>query len=87
MIGSFRETVVYWVGADATGRSLRGGRAAVAGGERATISAEIEEAIAGHPAVVAIDGFRGLDVTYEDSLGDRRVRPLRRDARARQSTL
>ena len=68
MIGSFRETVVYWVGQTLQADLFVTAARQSPVGERATISTEIEEAITGHPAFVAIDAFRGIDVTYEDSL-------------------
>ena len=67
MVGSFRETVVYWIGqtlqADLFVSTARGSPAA----ERGGISAATEAVIAGHPAVEAIDGFMGLDVSYGGS--------------------
>ena len=68
MIGSFRETVIYWVGqtlqADLFVAPARQGPVA----NPVAMSLEIEATIAGHPAVVAIDGFTGVDVPYGDSL-------------------
>ena len=67
MVGSFRETVVYWVGqtlqADLFVSAARRGPAA----GRAAVSAESEAVIAGHPAVMAIDGFTGIEVPYGGS--------------------
>ncbi len=67
MVGSFRETVVYWIGqtlqADLFVSTARGSPAASRGG----ISAATEAVIAGHPAVEAIDGFMGMDVPYGGS--------------------
>ena len=67
MVGSFRETVVYWIGqtlqADLFVSTARGSPAA----ERGGISAATEAVIAGHPAVEAVDGFMGLDVSYGGS--------------------
>ena len=68
MIGSFRETVVYWVG-----QTLQADLFVAAGrsgpvGTRAAVSAEVERAIEAHPGVVAVDGFRSIDVPYGDSL-------------------
>ena len=68
MVGSFRETVVYWVGqtlqADLYAASARQGSAT----DPVAISSEVEATIARHPAVVAIDGFASVDVAYGDSL-------------------
>ncbi len=67
LVGSFRETVVYWIGqtlqADLFVSTARGSPAA----EPAGMSAETEAVIAGHPAVEAIDGFLGMDVPYGGS--------------------
>ena len=68
MIGSFRETVVYWVG-----QTLQADLFVAAGrsgpvGTRATVSDEVERAIQAHPGVAAVDGFRSIDVPYGDSL-------------------
>ena len=67
MVGSFRETVVYWIGqtlqADLFVSTARGSPAA----ERGGISAATEAVIAGHPAVEALDGFMGMDVSYGGS--------------------
>ena len=67
MVGSFRETVVYWVGqtlqADLFVSAARRGPAS----GRAAISAESEAIIARHPAVLAIDGFTGVEVPYGGS--------------------
>ena len=67
LVGSFRETVVYWIGqtlqADLFVSTARGSPAAEPGG----LSAETEAVIAGHPAVAAVDGFVGMDVPYGGS--------------------
>ena len=64
MVGSFRETVAYWVGqtlqADLFVAVADGGRI----GSGAGISAAAERRIASHPAVVAVDGFRTVDLPY-----------------------
>jgi putative ABC transport system permease protein len=78
MIGSFRETVIYWVGqtlqADLYVATAR--RANL--DAHATISPELEQAIAGHPDVAAVDRFRALSVPFRERLivlgsGDFRV--------------
>ena len=67
MVGSFRETVVYWVGqtlqADLFISTARQSPAA----ERGGISDAAEAVVADHPAVEAIDGFLGMDVPYGGS--------------------
>src|SRR6185436_18017562 len=78
MIGSFRETVIYWVGqtlrADLFVATAR--RSSLEG--QSTISAELEQAIARDPDVAGVDRFRALSVTFRDRLivlgsGDLRV--------------
>ena len=64
MVGSFRETVAYWVGqtlqADLFVAVADGGRV----GASAGISEAAERRIASHPSVVAVDGFRTVDLPY-----------------------
>ena len=68
MVGSFRETVAYWVG-----RSLQAdlfvaaGRGSPAGG-RQTVSADVEAALDAHESVLAVDAFRSVDLPYRDAL-------------------
>ena len=68
MIGSFRETVIYWVG-----QTLQADLFIAAGrsgpiGDRSTVSVDVEHAVLTHPGVVAVDGFRSVDIPYGDSL-------------------
>ncbi len=64
MVGSFRETVGYWVGQTLQGDLF------VATGDRAplgpavTISAATERRLAAHPAVAALDRFSNVDLSY-----------------------
>ena len=78
MIGSFRETVIYWVGqtlrADLYVATARRSNLDA----QATISPALEQAIAGDPDVDGVDRFRALSVTFRDRLivlgsGDFRV--------------
>ena len=64
MVGSFRETVGYWVGQTLQGDLFvaTAGRAPL--GPAVTISAATEQRIAAHPAVAALDRFRSLDLPY-----------------------
>jgi putative ABC transport system permease protein len=68
MIGSFRETVVYWVGqtleADLYMRPATRANVAV----DATLSAEVERTVASVPGVAAEERFRNFDVPYGDAL-------------------
>jgi putative ABC transport system permease protein len=78
MIGSFRETVIYWVGqtlrADLYVATARRSNLDA----QATISPELERAIASDRDVAGVDRFRALTVTFRDRLivlgsGDFRV--------------
>ena len=66
MVGSFRDTVAYWVGqtlqADLFVAS--GDRGPVGAGSQTGISAAAEERLASHAAVTAVDGFRTVDLPY-----------------------
>ncbi|MCE2543720.1 MAG: hypothetical protein J4F30_09860, partial [Acidobacteria bacterium] len=66
MVGSFRDTVAYWVGqtlqADLFVAS--GDRGPVGAGSQTGISAAAEERLASHAAVAAVDGFRTVDLPY-----------------------
>ena len=68
MIGSFRETVAYWVE-----QTLQADLFVAAGrrlpvGARATVSADVEAALRAHASVLAVDGFRSIDLPYRDAL-------------------
>ena len=64
MVGSFRDTVGYWVGQTLQGDLFvaTGDRAPL--GPAATISAATERRLAAHPAVAALDRFRNVDLSY-----------------------
>jgi putative ABC transport system permease protein len=68
MIGSFRQTVVYWVGqtlqADLYISTAR--RSTL--GAQPTISPELERAVSSHPAVEAVGPFRTVNLTYDSRL-------------------
>lgn len=68
MIGSFRETVIYWVGqtlqADLYMRPATRSNVAT----DAVFSPEIEQIVAAHPSVAAVDRFRNFDLAYGDGL-------------------
>jgi len=67
MIGSFRETVSYWVTETlAADLFVSTGRQSPVG-DRPGISIEAETLIREHPDVAAVDGFRGVDVPYGES--------------------
>lgn len=66
MVGSFRDTVAYWVGqtlqADLFVAAVD--RGPVGAGSQAGISEATEQQLAAHPAVVAVDAFRTVDLPY-----------------------
>ena len=68
MIGSFRETVIYWVEqtlrADLYLRPATRSNVAV----EATVSPEVEEVVRRHPQVAAVDRFRNFTLPYADGL-------------------
>ena len=67
MVGSFRETVVYWIGQTLQADLFVSTARQSPVGDRGGISAAAEAAIGSHPAVEAIDGFMGIDVPYGGS--------------------
>ena len=64
MVGSFRETVTYWVGQTLRADLFAAVADRAAAGTSAGISEEAEQRIASHPAVAAIDGFVSVDLPY-----------------------
>jgi putative ABC transport system permease protein len=68
MIGSFRETVVYWVGQTLKADLFIGPGLRPTVGSEQTVSPEVLAAIAKHPDVVALDQFRNVDLVYNGNL-------------------
>ena len=64
MIGSFRETVVYWVGQTLQADLFIAGARRSPVGDRGGISVDVERAVAEYPGVTAVDGFRSITVPY-----------------------
>jgi len=68
MIGSFRETVIYWVEqtlrADLYLRPATRSNVSV----EATVSPEVEEAVRRHPQVAGVDRFRNFTLPYGEGL-------------------
>jgi putative ABC transport system permease protein len=68
MIGSFRETVIYWVEqtlrADLYLRPAMRSNVSV----EATVSPEVEETVRRHPQVTGVDRFRNFTLPYGDGL-------------------
>lgn len=68
MIGSFRATVVYWVGQTLQADLFIGPGMRPTVGSEQTISADIVTAVRAHPDVEALDSFRNIDLVYRDNL-------------------
>jgi putative ABC transport system permease protein len=64
MIGSFRETVTYWVGQTLRADLYVAAVDSAPVGPPVTISAATEREVAMHPAVVALDRFLRVDLPY-----------------------
>ena len=64
MVGSFRETVAYWVGQTLRADLFVSAADREAAGASAGLSEAAERAVAAHPAVVAVDGFGSVDLPY-----------------------
>jgi putative ABC transport system permease protein len=78
MIGSFRETVIYWVGQTLQADLYMSTARRSSLDTQSSISQELETAVTSHPAVAAVDRFRTLNLVYEERLtvlgtGDFRV--------------
>jgi putative ABC transport system permease protein len=70
MIGSFRETVIYWVGQTLQADLFLSPGSRHQGGVEEALSAEVIRAVVTSPDVAAVDRFRSTEVPY----GDTRVR-------------
>ena len=68
MIGSFRDTVVYWVGQTLQADLFVGPGIRPTVGQEQTLSPEVIAAVQRHPAVTAIDSFRNVDLVYDNRL-------------------
>ncbi|MDP2054118.1 MAG: FtsX-like permease family protein [Acidobacteriota bacterium] len=68
MIGSFRDTVVYWVGQTLQADLFVGPGIRPTVGQEQTLSPDVIDAVQRHPSVAAIDSFRNLDLVYQDRL-------------------
>jgi putative ABC transport system permease protein len=67
MVGSFRETVVYWVGQTLVADLFIGPASRRAGAVEATVPVEVEAIVRAHPQVAAVDSFRTLSAPYGES--------------------
>ena len=68
MIGSFRDTVIYWVGQTLRADLFIGPGIRPTVGSEQTISEDVIAALSKHPDVVAIDRFRNVDLVYQGNL-------------------
>jgi putative ABC transport system permease protein len=68
MIGSFRDTVVYWVGQTLKADLFIGPGIRPTVGSDQTVSPDVLETISRHPDLVALDRFRNVDLVYEGNL-------------------
>jgi putative ABC transport system permease protein len=68
MIGSFRETVVYWVGQTLQADLFIGPGVQPTVGSEQTLSASVIDAVRTHPSVEAVDTFRNIDLVYQGNL-------------------
>jgi putative ABC transport system permease protein len=68
MIGSFRETVIYWVGQTLQADLYMATARRSSLDTQSTISPELEQIVLSHPAVEAVDRFRTLNLVYDGRL-------------------
>lgn len=68
MIGSFRDTVIYWVGQTLQADLFIGPGVKPTVGSEQTLSAAVIAAVRSHPDVVAVDTFRNIDLVYNGNL-------------------
>ncbi len=68
MIGSFRETVVYWVGQTLQADLFIGPAMQSTVGSDQTLSAAVVDVVRAHPQVDAVDTFRDMDIVYDGNL-------------------
>ncbi|HJU41445.1 MAG TPA: FtsX-like permease family protein [Vicinamibacterales bacterium] len=68
MIGSFRDTVVYWLGQTLRADLFIGPGIRPTVGSEQTISEDVIATLSTHPDLVAMDRFRNLDLVYNGNL-------------------
>jgi putative ABC transport system permease protein len=68
MIGSFRDTVVYWVGQTLKADLFIGPGIRPSVGSEQTVSEDVIATLSKHPQVEAIDRFRNVDFDYQGNL-------------------
>ena len=68
MIGSFRDTVAYWIGQTLQADLFVGPGMQPTVGSEQTLSAPVMDAVSRHPGVDAVDTFRNIDLVYQGNL-------------------
>ena len=68
MIGSFRDTVVYWVGQTLQADLFIGPGVQPTTGSGQALSPAVVESVRAHPAAEAVDTLRNLDLVYQGNL-------------------
>jgi putative ABC transport system permease protein len=68
MVGSFRQTVIDWVGQSLKADLFVGPASRRSGARQPSISAGVEAAVRAHPEVAEVDAFRSVTVPFENSL-------------------
>jgi putative ABC transport system permease protein len=68
MIGSFRDTVAYWIGQTLQADLFIGPGVQPTVGSEQTLSAPVMQAVRSHPEVDAVDSFRNIDLLYNGNL-------------------
>jgi putative ABC transport system permease protein len=68
MIGSFRDTVAYWIGQTLQADLFIGPGMRPTVGSEQTLSPAVIEAVRRHPGVDAVDSFRNIDLVYNGNL-------------------
>lgn len=68
MIGSFRDTVTYWVGQTLQADLFIGPGVQPTVGSEQTMSPAVIDGVRRHPAVEAVDTFRNIDISYQGNL-------------------
>ncbi len=68
MVGSFRDTVVYWVGQTLQADLFVGPGVQPTTGSGQSLSPSVVAALERHPSVAAVDTFRNVDLVYQGNL-------------------
>jgi putative ABC transport system permease protein len=67
MVGSFRDTVIYWVGQTIAADLYIAPASRRAGALESTVPLDVEVLVRNHPSVAAVDSFRTITLPYGDS--------------------